>query len=155
MCRCDDLVYCGHRDVLVCVVVMYVGVCCGDVCWWIYGDVCWCLLWWCICVCVVVMYVVVMLWCVLWTCGHVLVCCVDALVCVVMLYWWVIFWYGGVFWLSICMLPWCLKSDDCCDNIEVKCASCNLWWCIMYNHHVLGYNPIYYGDVLCWDMLRW
>jgi hypothetical protein len=33
MCRGDDFVCCGHRDVLVCVVVMYVGVCCGDVCW--------------------------------------------------------------------------------------------------------------------------
>ena len=37
MCRGDDLVCCGHRDVLVCVVVMYVGVCCG--------DFFWCVLW--------------------------------------------------------------------------------------------------------------
>ena len=89
---------------LVFVVVMYFCVCCGDVRWYV--------LWWCLLVCVMVMY-----WCVLWTCGHVLVWCVDALVCVVMLYWWVFVWYGGVFWLSICMLPWCLKSDDCCDNL--------------------------------------
>ena len=142
-------------------------MCCGDVCWWINGDVCCvdvfvCVLWWCMLVFVVVIFIGV-------CCGHVLVCCVDALVCVVVLVTAFLIWWCT--WLSICMLPWCLKSDDCCDNLWVKCASCNLWWYIIITYwDIIRYiMAMYYVAVMhlfnlacvqlccesCDDVLKW